>query len=599
MCQIDIIVDILKEKNFKIAAEKIKAMNKLDSFGTENFLHDIILERWVYKPKDIPFAFARDIWKRKDADIEKNKRLLRAILEYPIADVNKAKINDFLWVVEGDIKAANEAVKYYQTHLENTEEFNFTFFAINRFISISKKINSKDINDSIRTRLLMKVLDQYNNEDHGKVLYLIQTAIDEKVDVNFLISLTERVLNTYDEQNPDFNIIGRFCDVLETLYCKKNKWSNRGCITEPLLVTLRKRKVKALMTAARIPENSDAGSLLRSIKFQKDAVNILKTISGTENERKEILKGIDKLEKKAVLNMPVLSASVDCRESIVTLLEQIQDFDKEEALCYFAIFIPLPKKSDIEGNVLRSANELLGFGSLFPIGIIGQDGKSIAKSKPIKNKNGEIDEDALSDAVEQKASELMNVYSQIVIQNVLYFIRAKFIVNEEDILKIIENSIIIPESRRNAYLRGIIAGFRGDFLTALCILIPQVENSIRQLALECGEPVYNLNENGIEEIKTLNAILSLQGVKEQLDEDFLLALKTIFCSKFGFNMRNNIAHGLMEDNNFNSYNALYTWWFIFKMCYMFCGELRLNNFQKVRRKLQDLSEDNNDKQEQN
>ena len=106
--------------------------------------------------------------------------------------------------------------------------------------------------------------------------------------------------------------------------------------------------------------------------------------------------------------------------------------------------------------------------------------------------------------------------------------------------------------------------------------------------LQCGEPVYNLNENGIEELKTMHAVLELEGVKECLDDDFLLAIKTIFCSKFGFNMRNDIAHGLVADKQFNSYKVLYTWWFILKMCYMFCGKLQIDNRIKVNKKLEKL-----------
>lgn len=89
----------------------------------------------------------------------------------------------------------------------------------------------------------------------------------------------------------------------------------------------------------------------------------------------------------------------------------------------------------------------------------------------------------------------------------------------------------------------------------------------------------------------MHAVLELDGVKEHLDEDFLLALKTIFCSKFGFNMRNDIAHGLLSDKQFQSYQALYTWWFVFKMCYMFCGRLQVENRIKVNDKLRKLFEE--------
>ena len=45
---VDKIVKILKEKNYNIAAKDLKMLDGLDKLGSENFLHDIILERWVY-----------------------------------------------------------------------------------------------------------------------------------------------------------------------------------------------------------------------------------------------------------------------------------------------------------------------------------------------------------------------------------------------------------------------------------------------------------------------------------------------------------------------------------------------------------------------
>ena len=73
---VDSIVEILKEKNYNIAAQRLKSLDGLDKFGTENFLHDIILERWVYSPHDIPFRFARQIWDMENANLESNKTLL-------------------------------------------------------------------------------------------------------------------------------------------------------------------------------------------------------------------------------------------------------------------------------------------------------------------------------------------------------------------------------------------------------------------------------------------------------------------------------------------------------------------------------------------
>ena len=110
------------------------------------------------------------------------------------------------------------------------------------------------------------------------------------------------------------------------------------------------------------------------------------------------------------------------------------------------------------------------------------------------------------------------------------------------------------------------------------------------LAVECGEPVYNMNEEGIEEVKPMHAVLELEGVKESLDEDLIFALNTIFCSKFGFNMRNNVAHGMLDDQAFQSFKALYIWWFALKFCYLFCGKLQEENRNKINKKLKPLME---------
>ena len=79
-------------------------------------------------------------------------------------------------------------------------------------------------------------------------------------------------------------------------------------------------------------------------------------------------------------------------------------------------------------------NNFLGFGGVFPIGILDKDGKSIAKSKPIKKPNDEIDSGAFQDALEHSTAEHMIYYSQIIIGNILNYIRSKFEIKEEDTL---------------------------------------------------------------------------------------------------------------------------------------------------------------------
>jgi hypothetical protein len=51
-------------------------------------------------------------------------------------------------------------------------------------------------------------------------------------------------------------------------------------------------------------------------------------------------------------------------------------------------------------------------------------------------------------------------------------------------------------------------------------------------------------------------------------EDLVFGLKGTLTSRFGRNFRNLIAHGLLDHNHFLSYDAIYIWWLILRICCM-------------------------------
>ena len=391
--------------------------------------------------------------------------------------------------------------------------------------------------------------------------------MEEKVDTGYLIPYVENILKTYDDNSCDAPLIGKFCDLLEELYCRKNNWQKKKCITEPKLIAIRRRKIQAVRMEAEYAGASSKGNLMRKIHYLKEVIQLLKTIQGTEEERKALLQEIAQIEEASLSEMMVWSDKQDASGIVKELFRQLEDLDKEEALCYFASFLPIPVREKVKNQVLNRTGIL---NTIFPAAILGKGGKLIAKSGPVKKPDGTIDEGALKDNMERTAAMEMDYFAQILVSNTFEYIRSRFLIEESDIKKIVDVSCAIPEGRKESYTKGLMFGFSGDFLTALSILIPQIE--------------------GIEEIKSMHAVLELEGVKESLDEDLIFALNTIFCSKFGFNMRNNVAHGMLDDQAFQSFKALYIWWFALKFCYLFCGKLQEENRSKINKKLKQLME---------
>lgn len=82
----------------------------------------------------------------------------------------------------------------------------------------------------------------------------------------------------------------------------------------------------------------------------------------------------------------------------------------------------------------------------------------------------------------------------------------------------------------------LVAGFQLDLITAMSILMPQIENAIRCMVSECGVVVYKNYDDGVEECLSLDVILRLPEVEELFEEDFLFNLKVFFTSDYGFGM---------------------------------------------------------------
>ena len=115
------IAEILKEPNFQTAEKALTDFYGPMDGEFRDLLMDIIVERWIDTPKDVPFSYARSIWNRKDINREEYQALLEEIRSYPIAPINKAKISDFLWVVGNDFSNAKIAETAYCEHLKKAK----------------------------------------------------------------------------------------------------------------------------------------------------------------------------------------------------------------------------------------------------------------------------------------------------------------------------------------------------------------------------------------------------------------------------------------------------------------------------------------------
>jgi hypothetical protein len=75
-----------------------------------------------------------------------------------------------------------------------------------------------------------------------------------------------------------------------------------------------------------------------------------------------------------------------------------------------------------------------------------------------------------------------------------------------------------------------------------------------------GVKTTNLDIDGIENEIGLSTLMGLPETETVFGKDISFELKALFCDALGPNLRNELAHGLLDDDSFQSIHAIYAWW---------------------------------------
>ena len=111
----------------------------------------------------------------------------------------------------------------------------------------------------------------------------------------------------------------------------------------------------------------------------------------------------------------------------------------------------------------------------------------------------------------------------------------------------ISDNAIVPIERRKIIEKGIRLAFEGDYYAAVHILAPQTENIFRYIAKTAGALTVTLENDGSSKQKTLTSIFDLPELLDCYDNDIIFLFKGLLNEQSGANIRNEIAHGIMEE----------------------------------------------------
>ena len=294
-------------------------------------------------------------------------------------------------------------------------------------------------------------------------------------------------------------------------------------------------------------------------------------------ERKRLAKRIEPVKKLSLESLQsVSSREFDLTDIINEIYERVKCASLEECIWKFVHVIGLITPKDLKA---RYENNDLIFSTFFGTTVLDADGRIKCIVPPLQNASP--DEEKI--IWEYEAGCDYSIYADAVISRYLHIIREYFSFSEDNLKFIVDNNAFIPEDRKRSFLKGLVAGFNFDYITALSILMPQVENAIRCLARICGAVVYKTKDKGLEECLSLETILKLPEIEDCLDPIFLFNLKVFYTSDYGFAMRNTVGHGLMSDAELSSSQGLIVWWFTLYICCIYSPEFKKRLYKQIKK----------------
>lgn len=184
--------------------------------------------------------------------------------------------------------------------------------------------------------------------------------------------------------------------------------------------------------------------------------------------------------------------------------------------------------------------------SLFSKSFLDREGHLVKSVPPLDLQDPQKDEKVFRAHMLVYVTDRRNLDESIFLRLAYDKLRNQGYVSMDDLDFLVDRNAVIPDDRKEIIKRGLQLGVNGELYAAIHILLPQMENLIRELVKMCGDTVTFLREDGTEEFKPLSELLESRNLKESYDENFLFTLSTLLNERGGPNLRNENAHGFLS-----------------------------------------------------
>lgn len=299
----------------------------------------------------------------------------------------------------------------------------------------------------------------------------------------------------------------------------------------------------------------DIHNVLRAVSYYKEAISLYRN-NGEPGLGERTHKRLVEIQKIIPRIMIPLSTELDIKDLLDNIKKNMEGLTFEESIIRLTQIIVFDSQETIRNRVIEEAKKY-PLAKLFGKNLVNGHGQTIISLPPLDIQNPEKEPHLFELYMHQNEFTRQKMIGDIWIKEMLSIIRERFVIDGAMLDFLVRNNPIIPKGRERIFQNAIYMFLKGELYESMHILAPQMENLFRNIAKEVGGLTVTLENDGSSMEKVLSSIFTLPELLESYDNNILFIFKGLLNEQAGANIRNEIAHGIIEEETCYSGAYLY------------------------------------------
>ncbi|HDR9049487.1 TPA: DUF4209 domain-containing protein [Burkholderia vietnamiensis] len=320
---------------------------------------------------------------------------------------------------------------------------------------------------------------------------------------------------------------------------------------------------ESLVKEAELARKQPGRGAMAAASILSDAVEAMRRAPDGRERAAELHEQLIGIQKESLAELSEFSTSMDVSELVQRALNSVRDKSLKEAV--FAL-CAMARPPSIE-RLKRDAHEqarISVIGSLMSSQVLNSRGQVVAIAPGLEAG----DDDPKQEGLRWRMFRLARVHRNLTVQAMLNPARTEIYgahsPDRQDVAGLIQHSPWIPPGHAESVMRALVAGFQGDMIIAGHLVPPQFEAMVRHVVESHGGTTSKLEPGGVQPERSLGQLLDTPEALHAFGEDGVFELQDLFTEQLGTNLRNEVAHGLLDDSGLFEADVLYAWWLLLR-----------------------------------